>query len=156
MIVIGIDPGITGAVVSISEHGSVCFFDTPTTPPGSGRREFLPVEMADILYEFKNNSHVFIEKVHSMPGQGVASMFSFGMGYGIWIGIVAALKIPYSLVTPQSWKKDLMQGMKDKDASRLRAQQLLPWETERLKRKKDVGRADAFLIAEYGRRVLSK
>ena len=69
--------------------------------------------MADILIKIINlygnkNCNVFIEKVHSMPGQGVASMFNFGKGYGIWIGILAALKISKTLVTPQEWKKEMM------------------------------------------------
>jgi hypothetical protein len=81
-------------------------------------------------------------------------MFGFGKGYGMWIGIVAALEIPYTLVTPQAWKKELMQGIKDKDAGRLRAMQLFPAYNEWLVRKRDIGRADALLIAEYGRRQL--
>lgn len=156
MIFVGIDPGITGAV-AIIDGGNIVFHDTPTIQTKNGKKtktEFMPSEMADILATQKG-CHVFIEKVGAMPGQGVTSMFSFGKGYGIWIGILAALKIPYTFTTPQAWKKHLMQGMKDKDAARIRAQQLYPCATKELSRKKDIGRADALLIAEYGRSILT-
>ena len=154
MIFIGIDPGITGAVAIINGN-SVILHDTPTIQTKNGKKtktEFMPSEMADILAAQKS-CHVFIEKVGAMPGQGVTSMFSLGKGYGIWIGIIAALKIPHTFTTPQAWKKHLMQGMKDKDAARIRAQQLYPSATKELSRKKDTGRADALLIAAYGKAI---
>ena len=86
-----------------------------------------------------------------MPGQGVASMFNFGMGYGIIQGVVSALGIPYELVTPQSWKKRAGLIGKDKDNARTMAQQLYP--DAPLGRKKDIGRADALLIARFGNRI---
>jgi crossover junction endodeoxyribonuclease RuvC len=98
---------------------------------------------------------VVIEKVGAMPKQGVASVFTFGYGFGVWIGALAALEIPYQLVTPQAWKKLLMAGEpKEKDASRVVARRMWPSQTEEsLSRKKDHGRADAALLAEYGRRT---
>ena len=94
-----------------------------------------------------------IEKIHSMPGQGVASMFSMGEGFGIWQGILQAFFMPTTFITPQAWKKALMAGMpKEKDASRIRAIQLFPSVAEELKLKKHHGRADALLIAEFLRR----
>jgi len=159
MIVIGIDPGITGAVAAIDAGNVVAIWDAPTIEIRVGKKtknDYMPSEMAAI---FSRNeleiAHVFIEKVGAMPGQGVVSMFGFGNGFGSWLGILAALKLPYTLVTPQAWKKEIMRGMRDKDAARLRAQQLFPALTEKLSRKKDIGRADAVLIAEYGRRQLS-
>jgi crossover junction endodeoxyribonuclease RuvC len=81
-------------------------------------------------------------------------MFTMGRGLGTWEGVLAGLGIPYELVTPQRWKKALMDGMgKDKDASRLQAIRLFPAIAGQLARKKDDGRADALLIAEYGRRT---
>jgi len=152
MKIAGIDPGLTGAVAIIN-GGNVIFHDTPTIKMKNGKKtktEFLPAEMADLFIR-ENVEHVYIEQVSARPGQGVTSMFSFGKGYGIWIGILAALKIPYTFITPQAWKKHMMQGMKDKDAARIRAQQLYPSTTQELSREKDIGRADALLIAECGR-----
>ena len=151
----GIDPGQTGAIAFIYPNGKVEIHDTPIEKVKKGKRiktEYLPGNMSDLLKGLEIN-HVYIESVHAMPGQGVTSMFNFGKGFGIWIGILAALKIPYTLIPPQAWKKHLMQGMKDKDAARIRAQQLYPSVTKELSRKKDVGRADALLIAEYGRLI---
>lgn len=154
--IIGIDPGQTGAVAAIYPTGGhVVLVDAPVemVKKGKGSKtEYLPAEMARIISEF-SPSHCYIEKVGAMPGQGVTSMFNFGKGYGLWIGILAALGIPYTLVTPQAWKKEIMQGVGDKDAARGRAQQLFPSMASQLSRKKDIGRADALLIAEYGRRL---
>jgi len=155
MNIIGIDPGVTGAVAIISRSG-VGLYDTPTALVKVGktaRTEYMPAEMAALL-RGERNAHVFIEKVGAMPGQGVTSMFGFGKGFGLWLGILSALEIPYTLVTPQAWKKLMMSGMADKDAARTRAQQLFPGAAAALSRKKDIGRADALLIAEYGRRTL--
>lgn len=159
MIFIGIDPGQTGAVAMIC-NGDVSTWDTPTTITKKGKKnrtEYLPAQMSGILSDMTGSPevHAFIEKVHSMPGQGVASSFNFGTGFGLWLGILAGLQVPYTLVTPQAWKKALMQGMADKDAARIRAQELFPCAAGMLSRKKDIGRADALLIAEHGRRMLA-
>ncbi len=172
MLYIGIDPGLTGAVAAIdNEYGVVMFWDTPIiemtktkkktvvdviSGKAAGKkikRDFLPAQMAQILAQFSPPCHVWIEKVGAMPGQGVTSMFGFGKGFGMWLGIIAALKIPYTEVPPQTWKKVIMSGIHDKDAYRLQAQRLFPQCTKDLSRKMDNGRADALLIAEYGRRV---
>jgi crossover junction endodeoxyribonuclease RuvC len=163
MIFVGIDPGVTGAVAIINTDGDVAvqpwIDDTPIAAVKKGKKtksEYLPAQMAEILRAVPSSrAHVFIEKVAARPDQGVSSMFGFGKGYGIWIGIVAALGLSYTLVTPQAWKKMLMQGMSDKDAARIRAQELYPGCADQLKRKKDIGRADALLIAEFGRRTLT-
>lgn len=158
-IVLGIDPGLTGCVAAI-EGDKISFYDTPTikVKKGSGgvKTEYLPAQMAQIIQTFQHRSliHCFIEKVHSMPGQGSVSMFGFGFGFGLWIGILAALHIPYTLVTPQAWKKELMLGMADKDAARIRAQELFPQVVGELSRKMDIGRADALLIAAFGKKRL--
>jgi crossover junction endodeoxyribonuclease RuvC len=100
---------------------------------------------------------VAIERVASMPGQGVASMFNFGMGFGMWQGILCALQIPYTLVHPVTWKKAIMRDMgKEKEASIIRAKQLYPHASSQLARKKDDGRADALLLAHYAKLYLSQ
>ena len=85
-----------------------------------------------------------------MPGQGTRSMFTIGYGYGLWIGVLATLQIPYTNVRPGIWKRALTLG-KDKEASRLRAMQLYPGADLRLK--KHHGRAEALLLAAYGLRA---
>lgn len=159
MIILGIDPGLSGAVAYLGTSPHVVHVeDTPTLTVvgGSGnRREYNLAEMRALLTRYQDISMAYIEKVHSMPGQGVRSMFTMGMGYGAWLGMLAALAIPYTLVTPQRWKKAMLadQAGQDKDASRLRAIQLFPTEARYFARKKDDGRAEAVLIAEYGRRL---
>ena len=156
MHIIGIDPGLTGAVAVLPEG---LFFDTPVASvKKGGKKVYLVAEMVRIFISYAVDAsspdvHVYIEDVHAMPGQGVSSTFSFGRGYGLWEGIVAALGIPYTLVSPVRWKRAMMDGMgKEKGASRVRAGQLFPQLADQLNRVKDHGRADALLIAEYGRR----
>ena len=154
---IGIDPGLDGAVAFVFDDGAPLVFDTPTLRVGSGkvtRRVYNPQAMAEIIASCSNRRHVFIEDVHSMPGQGVASTFTFGVGFGTWLGILAALGLSYDRVPPQRWKRAMLDGMgHDKDASRVRAIQLFPAVADQLGLKKHDGRAEALLLAEYGRRV---
>lgn len=149
---IGIDPGLSGAIASISPAG-IHFIDCPTIKQ-NGKTKPNPTLMASELKQLVTlNSIIIIENVHAMPGQGVSSMFSFGMGYGVWLGIVAALNIPVEFVTPQCWKK--YYGLStDKESSRVKALQLFPNEANNLKLKKHHGRAEALLLAEYLRRKL--
>lgn len=158
--IIGIDPGLSGAVCIRDYAGTIHLVDTPVMGVKKGKKsgtEYLPAEMADLLRcAAPQDIHVFIESVHSMPKQGVSSTFTFGKGFGIWIGIIAALKLPHSFVTPQAWKKTMMEGIADKDAARIRAQQLYPALMPALKLKKHIGRADALLIMEHGRRSLKR
>lgn len=90
-----------------------------------------------------------IESVHSMPGQGVSSSFKFGIAFGMAIAIMERINCPWMLVTPQKWKKEM--GLtSDKDESLEMARQL--WPNAPLERKKDNGRAEALLMAEWLRR----
>jgi crossover junction endodeoxyribonuclease RuvC len=156
MIYIGIDPGLSGGVAIISDKIEV--FDTPTTKIKSGKKNknvHVESKMVDILLPYKGlDVQVVMEKVHSMPGQGVAAMFSMGEGYGLWKGILSALRLPYTLVTPQAWKKAMMSGMgKEKAASCYRCQQLFPEVEVFTPRGRALdGRGDALLMAEYCRR----
>lgn len=163
-IYMGIDPGFKGAVAIISnmyyEIYPVQVIDAPTLIIGKSKKEHSITEMVKIFDRFIGQEDiaiydiaVAIEKVHSMPGQGVASAFTFGKGYGIWLGILATLGISYDEVTPQRWQKEMMDGMqRGKDAARIRAMQLFPQLADKLKLKSNDGRADALLIAEWRRR----
>lgn len=158
MATIGIDPGLDGAIAWVNDLGdTITVHDTPTfTVQGArgNRREYNLALMGNLVRA--RPAKVYIELVHSMPGQGVRSMFTMGYGFGAWEGILAGLGVPYERVTPQRWKKLMLadQG-KDKDAARFKAIQLFPTQANFFARKKDDGRADATLIAEYGRRLAS-
>jgi hypothetical protein len=156
---IGIDPGLTGAVARIGHIDIVGSgpgyktWDAPTARDGK-HRVLLPVEMAKILLDAVSGQEciIFIEKVHSMPRQGVASSFNFGEGYGLWQGLIVGLGLRFEKVTPQRWQKEMLAGMQGgKEASIIKAQELFP--QAELDKKKHHGRADALLIAEYGRRT---
>ncbi len=160
MIYVGVDPGFSGAI-AVLDGKKVTVTDTPTYKIKSGKKNKNMYNEAMLVAIFSSfdpmSVHIAIEKVHSMPGQGVASMFSMGEGYGLLRGIITALKLPYTLITPQSWKKEMMSGQgKEKSASCHRAQQLFP--TAELfgpKGGAKDGRGDALLIAEYCRRTIN-
>jgi crossover junction endodeoxyribonuclease RuvC len=158
---IGIDPGLTGAVAIIEENGAIRLFDTPTLTVKSGKklhRQMDGAQIVDLLMREIGigRSTTVLEKVSAMPGQGVSSTFNFGMGYGMWQGILVALRQPYTLVHPATWKKRLMADMgKEKEASIVRAKQLYPFIASQLSRKMDHGRADALLLAHYACLYLS-
>jgi crossover junction endodeoxyribonuclease RuvC len=152
--VIGIDPGLSGAIAVIdSTSRETTVIDMPVI--SVGKKNTLNLQaLCQFLEPYKDKDAIcLIEKVGARPGQGVTSMFNFGKSYGALMGILSALRIPYTEITPQSWKKVMMAGQpKEKDASRYVAQQLFP--DQDLSRKKDHGRADALLLAEYGIRQL--
>jgi crossover junction endodeoxyribonuclease RuvC len=169
MLYIGIDPGISGAIAALDlDSKSASFFDTPTVQIKSGKKTknqqdvYAMVSILRALVEGKDVM-VVIEKVNAMPGMGkdgerqtigATSAFNFGMGYGQWLGILAALGIPHQTVHPKTWKNFMMQDMgKEKDASRVKAMQLFPWSAKDLARKKDHGRADALLMAAWAAKV---
>jgi|TARA_R110000822_G_scaffold247974_2_gene375774 crossover junction endodeoxyribonuclease RuvC len=106
--------------------------------------------LTDILISVDRIDHIWIERQQAMPKQGVSSTFKLGYAYGQIVTTVALSKVPYSLVTPVSWKRS-MNLPKDKDAARRMAQQWFPALASNLKRKKDEHRAEALLIATYGR-----
>ena len=152
MIVLGIDPGLSGALAfydTVSE--ALVVMDMPTvevTRNGKSKREVSPALVADMVAG-KGVEKAFMERVSAMPGQGVSSMFSFGRSSGVVEGVLAAYEIPTTLVTPQAWMKAM--GVRaGKDGSRERAMQLFPQYADQFARKKDNGRSDAVLIAKYG------
>jgi crossover junction endodeoxyribonuclease RuvC len=162
VIYIGIDPGLNGAVGVIREDIRLgpLVFDTPTMVVSGvkEKRMYNTAAMAQLLLPYMDNQEVLVvlENVHSMPKQGVASSFSFGQGLGMWQGIIAALGLPLEMPSPQRWKKEMLadQG-KEKAAARFKAMQLFPAIAAQFARVKDDGRAEALLMAEYGRRLRS-
>lgn len=165
---IGIDPGLEGAVVGVSVAGQVFCEDTPIlhteNSAGKARRIYDEVAMAICLGKIEGklrllpncfDVHVVIEQVHAMPKQGVASSFTFGMGYGIWLGIIAALGFASTRVTPQRWKKEVLaDGPKTDQAVIAFASRLYPTYSPELKTQRGrllLGRADALLIAHWAR-----
>jgi crossover junction endodeoxyribonuclease RuvC len=150
--VIGIDPGISGAISVFDWYTKSLLevYDMPTLEVDSGKtkkRHISAVTLRDIL-EIYPDSHVVVEKVGAMPGQGVVSMWNFGRSAGIIEGVVAALRMPSTYVTPQQWTKAVGRAA-GKDASRMRAMELFPTRADLFKRVKDDGRADAALIAYW-------
>jgi Holliday junction resolvasome RuvABC endonuclease subunit len=143
MQIIGLDPGSCGAAVLLREDGStdIARFDKLTQ-----------TDIADALREWSQDAcFAYLEKVHSMPKQGVSSTFKFGLNYGFLIGCLTALKIPFEFVTPNTWQKALScQSKGDKNVTKAKAQQLFP----HLKIIHTI--ADALLIAEYGRRTFTE
>ena len=166
MIVVGVDPGNEGAIASTPwSHppGPPRVWTMPTVKVKkgkSGSRTFLDEVRIIQFFERRREriAHVFIEKVGGITGQSASAAFNFGAGWGFIKGVVATLRISFTLVSPQTWKKIMLKDMpKDKGSSVLVAKRLRPevslLPTPRSKKDSD-GFADALCIAEYGRRIL--
>ncbi len=150
-IIIGIDPGKKGAIVVVRSEFIDCY-SMPLIGKDLDEKEINRI--LDLSHREGHKVIAFIEKVHAMPGQGVTSMFNFGMGYGMLRMALTANSIPYQLVTPQAWKKVILAGLsKDKSeainyiARKYPDVNLMPGR----KRVLDSGIADALCIAEYGK-----
>jgi crossover junction endodeoxyribonuclease RuvC len=152
MIILGIDPGLSGAMVFLNTaDNTIAVEDMPIVEVKRNnklKREVSPQLVAAMIIK-RHVDAAFLEKVNAMAGQGVSSVFSFGRSAGIMEGVLAAFDIPTTLVTPQAWQK-AMNVRDGKDGSRERAMQLFPASAELFQRKKDDGRSDAALIAKYG------
>ena len=150
MIVMAIDPGLSGAIAVFRDGELAETIDMPThtlTRNQATKRQVSASGLADV-FRTCNPGHVVVEKVHAMPGQGVTSMFSFGRSFGVIEGILAALILPATYVTPTIWTKGIGRGY-GKDASRARACELFPQHQKMFARVKDDGRADAALIGAW-------
>ena len=147
--ILGIDCGAKGALAFFDpDSGTLDVIDMPTVEVKRGAKlksEISP-QMVAALIRARNPSSATIEKVGAMPGQGVSSMYQFGRGVGMLEGVLAALQIPTSYVTPQQWQR-AVQSRDGKDGARARAAELFPAYAQMFARKKDDGRADAALIA---------
>ena len=145
--IVGIDPGISGAIAVLDAGGNLTAHSAmPVYQPAKATR-VNPAALTAFLEPYRN-AHAVLEQVGAMPGQGVASMFSFGHSAGVIEGVLAALGIGYELVVPQEWKKAYKLNGKPKDAARALAQRYYP--SAPLARKKDSGLADALLLARFG------
>ena len=153
MIIIGIDPGISGAISIIENKKILEVYDTPTMIDGKkNKKQINGAQVTAIIKERLNSGKdvvVVVEQVNAMPGQGVTSMFNFGQSFGVVKGICAALSLPIYFVRPAKWKKHFNLIKTNKDASRTKVIEVYPELSSKLHRKKDSNRADAILIALY-------
>ena len=155
MLIIGIDPGISGSICFFNEGKIVDVVEMPTMTEGKKNKK--QVNGSQIFNEIsekikkldKKEIKVVIEQVSAMPGQGVTSMFNFGQSFGILKGICSAMQLPMYFVRPAKWKKYFNLINSEKDASRTRAIEIFPYFSGQLSRKKDSNKADAILIASF-------
>lgn len=154
--IIGIDPGSSGAIVTMDHdcREVVGFLNMPTVKVGTKSRVNGAAVAAFLREQIAGKSvHAYLEQVGAMPGQGVSSMFTFGHAAGVVEGILQGLGIPYTLVTPQAWKKRAGLIGSDKDAARSRAIQLYPGLRALDTKCRGQAIADAILIARHGEKV---
>ena len=155
MLIIGIDPGISGSICFFEDGKIIEVIEMPTMTDGKKNKR--QVNGAQIYNEIikkteeyeKQNVRVIIEQVSAMPGQGVTSMFNFGQSFGILKGICSAMRLPMYFVRPAKWKKYFSLINSEKDASRTRAIEMFPYFSSQLSKKKDSNKADAILIARF-------
>ena len=155
MLIIGIDPGINGAICLFKDGKIVDVFEMPKMAVGKKNKSqvnasqiFNEIQKA-VEGEDKTKVIAVIEQVSAMPGQGVTSMFNFGQSYGILKGICSAMQLPMFFVRPAKWKKYFNLINSQKDASRTRAIEIFPYFSTQLSKKKDSNKADAILIASF-------
>ena len=153
MRIIGIDPGLSGAIAILEDSKIKELFDMPVMPDGKkNKRQLNSAFLVKLLkenIESLENTVMVVEQVNAMPGQGVTSMFNFGQTFGAIKGICAAIGLPISFVRPAKWKKHFELINSSKDASRTKAIEMYPSFSEQLSKKKDVNKSDAILIARY-------
>ena len=155
MLIIGIDPGISGSICFFEDGKILDVLEMPTMTDGKKNKK--QVNGAQIYNEIstkirsieKQNLRVIIEQVSAMPGQGVTSMFNFGQSFGILKGICSAMQLPMYFVRPAKWKKYFGLIKSEKDASRTKAIEMFPYFSSQLSKKKDTNKADAILIASF-------
>jgi hypothetical protein len=155
MLIIGIDPGISGSICFLDSGKILDVIEMPIMTDGKKNKK--QVNGAQIYNEIynrinhrdKENIRVVIEQVSAMPGQGVTSMFNFGQSFGIIKGVCSAMQLSMFFVRPAKWKKYFNLINSEKDASRSRAIEIFPYFSAQLSKKKDSNKADAILIASF-------
>ena len=155
MLIIGIDPGITGSICFFEDGKIIDVVEMPNMAEGKkNKRQVNGAQIYQEIYKRiknleKKDIKVVIEQVAAMPGQGVTSMFNFGQSFGVLKGICAAMQIPMYFVRPAKWKKYFNLINSEKDASRTKAIEIFPHFSTQLSRKKDSNKADAILISSF-------
>ena len=153
MKIIGIDPGLSGAIAVLEDKRVLSIFDMPVMAEGKkNKKQLNSAQLVNILKENTKISEdvaIVVEQVNAMPGQGVTSMFNFGQTFGAIKGVCAALELPIFFVRPSKWKKHFELINSSKDASRTKAIEMYPSLSAQLSKKKDVNKSDAILIARY-------
>ncbi len=155
MLIIGIDPGISGAICFF-ENGEVKeIIDMPNMADGKKNKRQIngPQVYNEISSRIKNTPKkeivVVIEQVSAMPGQGVTSMFNFGQSFGVLKGICSAMQLSMRFIRPAKWKKYFGLIKTEKDASRTKVIEIFPYISSQLSKKKDSNKADAILISSF-------
>ena len=153
MKIIGIDPGLSGAIAILEDKKVFSVSDMPVMAEGKkNKRQLNSAQLVNIIRENTNPKEdiaVVVEQVNAMPGQGVTSMFNFGQTFGSIKGICAALGLPIFFVRPSKWKKHFNLINSSKDSSRTKVIEMYPSLSSQLAKKKDVNKSDAILIARY-------
>ncbi len=155
MLIIGIDPGISGAICFMEKGKIIDVIDMPSMADGKKNKK--QVNGSQLFNEISSYTKhksiedikVIIEHVSAMPGQGVTSMFNFGQSFGILKGVCSAMNLSMHFVRPVKWKKHFNLINSSKDASRTKAIEIFPYFSVNLSKKKDANKADAILIASY-------
>ena len=155
MLIIGIDPGISGAICFF-ENGEIKeVIEMPTMADGKKNKRQINGSQTynEISQRIKNinkkDIFVVIEQVSAMPGQGVTSMFNFGQSFGVLKGICSAMQLSTFFIRPVKWKKYFNLIKSEKDASRTKVIEIFPYISSYLSKKKDSNKADAILIASF-------
>ena len=153
MKIIGIDPGLSGAIAILENTKVLAIFDMPVMAEGKkNKKQLNSAQLVNILKEnadINKESCVVVEQVNAMPGQGVTSMFNFGQTFGAIKGVCAALNLPIFFVRPSKWKKHFELINASKDSSRTKVIEMYPSLSTQLSKKKDVNKSDAILIARF-------
>ena len=155
MLIIGIDPGISGAICFFQNGEITDVIDMPSMADGKkNKRQINSQQVFNEISERiinipKKEIIVVIEQVSAMPGQGVTSMFNFGQSFGVLKGICSAMQLSMYFVRPAKWKKYYGLIKTEKDASRTKVIEIFPYISSKLSKKKDSNKADAILIANF-------
>ena len=153
MKIIGIDPGLSGAIAVMHDKKVINMYDMPVMAEGKkNKRQLNSSQLVNIIKENINKDEemiVVVEQVNAMPGQGVTSMFNFGQTFGAIKGVCAALKLPIFFVRPSKWKKHFELINSSKDSSRTKVIEMYPTLSGQLAKKRDVNKSDAILIAKF-------
>ena len=153
MKIIGIDPGLSGAIAILEKNKVLSLFEMPVMAEGKkNKRQLNSAQLVKLLKDNISKDEevcVVVEQVNAMPGQGVTSMFNFGQTFGAIKGICAALGLPIFFVRPSKWKKHFELINSSKDSSRTKAIEMYPSLSDNLAKKKDEKKYYSILIAIF-------